>query len=259
MSRTTKKIVYGAAYACVWVGIFYGFYTAFIRPVPLCTDNVKNGDETSVDCGGPNCISCELKNLPAIATLPVKMLLGADDAHSTAVLELRNPNSTYGLPDFSYLLSIIPKAGSTAQPYVEQVELPMYPSELKYRISTTVPIPLSQIDKVTVTVGGVATNWRPVAEFAKPKLPTRDIVSIVTTNRIVINGFVRNDNPFALRHVMVNVLFEDATGGPVSASKTILNDMLSAQERGFQVVAPLPAGYTEAMLGQPRVVVDGER
>jgi hypothetical protein len=30
---------------------------------PTCTDQVKNGEETGVDCGGPNCQPCAVGEL----------------------------------------------------------------------------------------------------------------------------------------------------------------------------------------------------
>ncbi len=258
MKRTQKQVVYGLFYACVWAGIFFGFWAVFVKPAPSCTDNLKNRDEVETDCGGQFCVGCEIKRLPPLQILPVQILSGIDSAHSMAVVELRNPNSTYGTPKLTYDLTIF-KSNPKQIAYSERVDLPMYPSEVKYRIAVNVPIPFSEITGGSAVQSGEAIAWRTADVFAKPQLPIREIKTIVTADRIVVNGLVKNDNPYQMRRVTVNVLFEDAAGKIQTASKTVVNDVIAFEERSFQVVLPLPAGFSAGSSSLPRVVVDGER
>ncbi len=258
MNRVTKQISYGAFYACVLAAIIYGGVGVATRKVPTCVDNTKNQDETEVDCGGANCVSCVIKHLAPVAVLPVKILDGTDAKHATALIELRNPNINYGTPLFSYRLNIFTTSTSQAA-YAEQVTLPMYPAEVKYRVTVNIPFAPGAVTRAEAVSNGEVFDWRPNEEFAKPKLPMREIKTVVNGNRIMITGNVKNDNPFFLRHVTVNVFFDNKDGSIASVSKTVINDMYSSEERGFQVVAPLPAAFIGQPLPAPRVIVDAER
>ncbi len=255
--RLAKQVSYGIFYGILWLACGYAFFTVILKPAPTCSDTIKNQDETDVDCGGMYCVSCEIKHLLTIQVLPVRLLSAADAQHSTAVVELRNPNATYGAASFSYLLNIF--TTSTMPAYTEQITVPMYPSEVKYRVTATVPVGLTQITRAEAVATGPVTDWRNALDFSKPKLPVREIKTSAEVDRITVSGFVKNDNPFFMRHITVNVFFDGPNGSVLTASKTIVNDVLSAQERGFQLFIPLPSTLAGQTLPTPRIIVDGER
>lgn len=257
MSRTTKQLVYGVFYLACLGGVVLSFYGLFFKPVLSCTDGFKNRDEEAVDCGGAYCVSCEVKNLSPISLQPVLLLPGTSDATSVAVAELRNPNPRYGLTMYSYLLQIY--TTSTQPAYVEKVSVPMYPAEIKYRSSINIPVPYRAITRAELALTQSDGVWRPIAEFAKPNLPLREVKTTPTEKFLVVTGIVRNDNVFPLRQAMVTVFFEDRAGKIVSVSKTVVNDLVASEERAFQVVAPMPEAYSDGMIGTPRVIVDGVR
>ncbi len=257
MNRLTKQIVYGFFYLACLGGVVLSFYGLFFKPVLSCTDGFKNRDEEAVDCGGSYCVSCEVKNLSPISVWPVRLLPGSDKDSATAVSEMRNPNPRYGLTNFSYLLQVY--ATSTAPVYTEKVSLPMYPAELKYRVSVNIPVAYKSITRANLLALPSDGAWRAVSEFAKPNLPIREVKSVPTDKYLVVTGIVRNENVFPLRQVVANVFLEDSSGKLASASKTTINDLLVSQERGFQVVVPLPESYSREGMKEPRIILDGTR
>jgi len=51
------RVVVAAVFACavVLAGALGG---CVIYLNPLCTDQIHNGDETGIDCGGSSCVAC---------------------------------------------------------------------------------------------------------------------------------------------------------------------------------------------------------
>jgi hypothetical protein len=257
MNRGTKQIAYGSLYAGFWLLCAFGFYVLFFQPVPTCTDNIKNQDEAEVDCGGQFCVSCEIKKLSPLQLMPVKLLSTSDANKTTLIIESRNPNTTYGAEHFVYDLKVL-ASNPTRIAYSERIDVPMYPGELKYRVAVNVPVSISNIISATTTLVSVS-SWRTSDQFPKPKLPTRDIKTSVAKGKIVVSGFVKNENPFALRRVNIAVFFEGKNKEIYLASKTNVNDLLVAEERSFQIVVPLPETADSSESFNPRLVVDGER
>ena len=257
MTRTTKQVVYGSLYASFWLLCIFGFYVVFLKPAPSCTDGLRNQDEVEVDCGGQFCVSCEIKKLAPFQILPVQLFATSDEKRTTVVVEARNPNTTYGAEHFVYDVIISAKNPDRVA-YTERIDMPMYPGELKYRVIVNAPVPYADIIGATTTLVDVSA-WRPVASFPKPRIPVRNIKTTVVGNRMMVTGSIQNENPFALRRVNISAFIDLPGQGTQTVSKTVVNDLLVAEERGFQVVFPLPAGMTGGGTLEPRLVVDAER
>jgi hypothetical protein len=161
------------------------------------------------------------------------------------------------LTDFGYLLQVYTTDAKPA--YAEKINLPMYPSELKYRVFVNIPVAYGKITRAELVALPVSGVWQPIAQFAKPSLPIREVKSVPTSKYLVVTGIVRNDNVFPMRQLTVNVFLDDASGKLASASKTIVNDLLASEEREFQAVLLLPADYSSDSTREPKIVVDGVR
>ncbi|AFQ50386.1 YncE family protein [Burkholderia cepacia] len=69
--------------ATVGVGtIPFDVITPFVPPAPTCNDNMQNGQETDVDCGGPVCPKCGLSK---------KCLINSDCASNHCVNNMMGP------------------------------------------------------------------------------------------------------------------------------------------------------------------------
>lgn len=257
MTRTTKQVLYGSLYGCFWLLCAFGFYVVFLKPAPSCTDGLRNQDEVEVDCGGALCVSCEIKKLAPLQLMPVQLLATGDERRTTVVVEARNPNTTYGAEHVVYDL-VLSARNPDRIAYTERIDIPLYPGELKYRVAVNVPVSRADITSATTTLVSVSA-WRPAEAFPKPRIPLRDVKTTVVNGRAVITGSVKNENPFVLRRVNISAFIDLPGKGTQVASKTVVNDLLVAEERGFQVILPLIDGIDTAALTQPRIVVDGER
>ncbi len=254
MNRRTKQITYGGFYLVLWCLIGYGIYIATLKPPASCIDTIKNGDETEVDCGGPNCISCEVKHLDPIRMLEAKVLQASDSA-STVVLEFRNPNAKYGAAKFDYRYVFY---GSSTEPlYTAEDEVVIYPNGRTYQVLVNVPF---KVQDVSLTAGtSTLTIWKPIVELTQPQIPVSNLKYQFSEGRGVITGLIRNENPYAIGSAIINGLVRDKKGNLVTASKTFIRDLESTQEREFKIAVLLPPGIATDTLAAPEVVVDARR
>jgi hypothetical protein len=258
MNRTTKQIVYGAAYAAVWFFLIYGGYALTVKAPPSCIDRVQNRDEAGIDCGGVFCQSCEVKSLSPIEFNSVELLSSAGGKGTTALVEIRNKNVTHGTAKLTYTVLFY---GSSSTPlYQEIAETPVYPSEVKYRLSVNVPVAFDSVKRAVATTT-TPYVWEKITSFSRPKTPLRSITTEYSTSgsKATITGLVKNDNPFGIRRVTVNVLMYEKSGKLVGVSKTFAQDLVAAEERYFKVDVPLIEGVDTAQLVEPRVIIEAER
>jgi hypothetical protein len=85
--------------------------------LPSCTDNIQNGQETGVDCGGPDCDPCPCE--PVTDNFPVNPLTHSGPGSSSTTLN-------YGSPlhqDVSFIISDIGAKlnGAPSRQYIEAV------------------------------------------------------------------------------------------------------------------------------------------
>lgn len=258
MTRTTKQIVYGVGYAALWFVLIYSGYALTLKPPPSCTDKVMSRDETAVDCGGAYCESCEIRELRPISFGAVQLLASVDGRATTALVEIRNSNVTYGTPKLPY--AVLLYGANDEILYRETGEVPVYPAEVKYRLVVNVPVEPALIVRAVATTTA-PVSWQKITEFARPKTPLRGIKVEYDEagSRAIISGVVKNDNPLTIRRVTLSALLSDKKGALVGVSKTFAQDLVSAEERFFKIDVPLPETVEADDLAEPKVNVDAER
>ena len=256
MNRRTKQIGYGLFYLVFWCAIIFVFYTATIKPAPLCTDGIKNGQETEVDCGGPTCQSCAIAHLLPIRFLPVQLLPATSDGHATAFLEFQNPNSAYGAAAYRYEIIFYGAASSTL--YTTSDTIVVYPSEVHYAVLANLPFKPSDVVQVSAT--GTAIRWRPENELPLPKTSVRNVkLTMMGGNRGLITGVFRNDNAYPLMTAAINALLVDTEDESIAASKTVVQEIQPSEDRSFQIAILLPPGASAAALADPRISIEAKR
>ncbi len=258
MNRVSKQILYGLFYGAIWFFVIYSLYAVSIRPPVSCLDNVQNQDETGVDCGGGHCPSCELKLLKPIDLMPVQLLSSTGGKGTTALIEIRNPNVTHGTESFSYAFGLF--GSSTTPLFQEEATIPVYPSEIKYRVAVNLPVPFAAVTRAVATTTAPYT-WQRITELSRPKTPLRgvNLAYDAATGRATVTGVVKSDNAFGLHRVTLSALLYDKAGVLVGVSKTFVQDLSAAEERSFKIDVPLAANIRLEDLADPKVNVDAER
>jgi hypothetical protein len=256
MNRTLKQVLYGLLYAVLWAGIIYGVYRLTLKPPASCSDGILNRDETEIDCGGQFCDTCEIKKLSPIELSSVQLLPSTTEDNLNAIVTMRNPNPLYGARSFIFDIFIF--GTSTSPVYTERIQLPVYPSEEKYRLFINVPVAYSSGLRAAATSTEVI--WVPLIDLARPKTPVREVRTIIDTGgkRAIMTGVIQNDNAFALRRITINGV---ATAGAeiVGVSKTVIQDVLPKEDRFFQILIPFFGADGDTQKVEAKVSVEAER
>jgi hypothetical protein len=109
LPHAKRQIIYGAVFLLIFAAIgavifSYAQKIAFVS----CVDGEQNGQETGVDCGGPDCIQCEFKNIHDLQAEWVKIFLvnlgesSNENNNYFLIAKITNPNEKIGAPSFEY-------------------------------------------------------------------------------------------------------------------------------------------------------------
>lgn len=241
MSRTLKQIIYGFFYLVIIAGIVYGGYIIFRETAPTCNDGRQNQGEVEVDCGGPNCVSCVIRNLQPIAT---KLDYFAVGGNTSVVLTLSNPNLDYGATSFTYAINFY-DAGRKLIFSLTKDSL-IYPAEAqKTIIEPNLKFNYLQVSgQPEIIISNI--NWKALSEFSMPKVQTRQIQTSVIGSQVTVSGILVNRESTGLSKATVGLLVyqqQPAANRLIGASKTVLQTIKPFEERSFKITLPLGAAY----------------
>ena len=237
MNRFLKQLIYGIFYAIALAGIGFGFYKlAFIKTAPpSCFDNIKNQDETEIDCGaiGGKCASCEFKNIK-INYADVKAIsLGMDT--STIFLEVSNPSENYGLKKFDYTFNIFSRFGPLIQSVQKQSSL--YPGEKKYIIESGLGVSIESIGSVEFKLGDL--NWENIENLpSKEDIRVSGIKEADGQGARIVSGKVLNNSNRMIRKLILAAAGYDNSGGILRFSTTEIENVLPNKDYAWKIFLP---------------------
>lgn len=236
--RLFKQFVIGGVYLVIVALIGWGAYAAWLKPVPTCTDNIKNQNEEDVDCGGV-CEPCGRRaaqplELVSQRTLPVRP--GVYDF----VARVRNPNALYGAERFQYTVRwldanrrVLAERGGTT--YI----LPRGTRSLIVQ-----GVALSEPPAQTEVVFD-AYNWVRLKEYqGEPRFLVRQAmlerVAAGEPGFAAASAVIVNKSGFDFQEVDINVSVLDAAGNVLAVSRTVQHAFTNDSERAFRVSWPDP-------------------
>ena len=232
-SRFLKQFIYGIFYLVIFGALGYGIFNFAFDQAPTCKDGIKNGNEEEIDCGGSECLSCDLNRLKPILITGVSIFnLGGTEAN--ALVFLRNPNVEYGAENFSYTLTLYNELGETL------LVLPktsfIYPGEIKFFVEAGIPVSGATRGEVSIS----SVSWKSRDTFVRPDVKVRDITIELRADRreAAASGVFKNASPVALSRIVLNVALMGPEGIAVAAGKTVLQNLSPSEERPFRVIVP---------------------
>lgn len=232
MPRFLKQFIYGFAYLLILGLIGLGIYERYFIIPPNCSDNIQNQQESGIDCGGPNCLSCELKTLNLQIGEPA--FFDAGQFKTTAVVKITNPSLNYGSKNFNYEFQVINKLGGAiaTRPGLSGTSY-ISAGETKYLIAPAIDIDPRDVGRVVVNIPS------PVWEL-REKLPVFtfnfDNLKLVFSGKSPqVSGILKNNSSSTYKAIsVIGILFNKA-GVAVSASTTELDDIQSFSETPFTI------------------------
>ena len=241
MKRFLKQFLYGTFYLLIIGGIVWGVYLIEFKPAPTCFDNLQNGGETEVDCGG-SCVSCEIKNLKPLA-LSDTVLFGSDRFFS-ANAKVSNLNKDFGIRKFDYKVNFYEASGKVI--HTVQNSSFIYSEETKNlieagaRITTAIPV------KAEFILEGENINWEKASDFSSPPVLLRDVSAVVDSEQVIISGNITNTNNFTISKIVASAFLVDKLGKKTGVSKTELKDTGPFRVENFKIFVPLKKALSDS-------------
>ena len=208
---------------------------------PTCTDNVQNGGESGVDCGGLCARAC-LSQVDEISVLWSRAFRVVDERYN-AVAYLVNHNKNTAVEEISYRfrfadkdnLYISKREGTTTVPPGGNFAVFEPGIDVGKSIPVYVTFEFTQVPQ-----------WVTVSEEKINQLKV--IVSnIVLTNedtKPVLSATIKNNSFFTIPDMDTVAILYDASGNAVSASRTFFDKLGKEEIRdvNFTWPEPLPSG-----------------
>lgn len=211
-------------------------YPSLNKP-PTCMDNIQNGDETGVDCGGSCVIAClsEAQNLSVLWTRAFKVIPG----RYNAVAYFVNHNKSLAIQKINYRfrfadernIYIGKREGSTFvlpsgnfavfEPGIDVGNyVPVYVTFEFTETPIWLQVSQAKIDQLKVSISNIAIT----DEATSPRL----------------SAIVKNNSLFTIPNVNVIVILYDAMQNAISASRTYIDELAPLQGKGVNFTWPEP-------------------
>jgi len=234
--RRQKKVVFGAIYGALFVGVAYLVYLPF-KPPETCSDGKRNQNETGNDCGGV-CGACVVE--PILSDLVVTesaWVLGGKGNEYDVVAKISNPNNDYGASSVPYTFRVIDVSGAVLMEKTGTSFI--LPKEEKYIVEMSIPISGTP-SRVDVTLGKV--GWEKFAGYKeKPAIDVYNRSFARVTSGVGFGqakGLVVNNSPFDFTNLGIVVVLRDGTGKVVALQKTEQDTLRSGEQRDFTLLWP---------------------
>ncbi len=236
MPRLLKQFIYGLIYLLVLGLVGLGVYDRYFVAPLSCSDNIQNQQELGIDCGGPNCSTCELKTLTLQYDDPV--FFDAGQFKTTAVVKITDPSLNYGSKSFNYEFQIINKFGGAiaSRPGLSGTSY-ISTGETKYLIAPAIDIDPRDVGRVVVNISNPA--WELKENLPAFALSFNNLKLILTGKSPQISGMLKNDSASTYKAISVIGVLFDKQSNAVAASATELDNIQSFSETPFRIFYPV--------------------
>ena len=206
------------------------FFTSRNNLPEHCFNNVQDGGEQGIDCGGPCSKSCDsLENLEVLWTK--KIPAGEKDYHLLSLIN--NPNALYGVSRFSY--KFIGLNNEKKVVLERQGEDFILPGENKYLFELNIG-DINNAQSFNLEITNLA--WQYFSSYKKPTLLVinREIKDINEGGfNLEVSGKLINDSIYNLRTVGLKVILFDEKDNAIAFNRTYLGNIRSREKRDFHV------------------------
>ncbi len=252
MRRFFKQFIYGFLYLSILAVIVGGVYYFYFIPEQSCFDDIKNQNETGLDCGG-TCADCELKTL----TLKIDEPQAFDGGQfkSTLLARVTNPSLNYGLNDFEYEFQVFSQFGTLISKF--RARSYILTDESKYLIVPGIDIDPRDISHVTINIP--IQNWERGSNLPHLNLKFKDLLTLPVAKSVQVGGVLVNDSSSGFSSVsLIGILF-DKNGDTVNASGTKIDNVRAFSEIPFTIFYPIIKNVQEINFGSTKVFYEVKR
>jgi Mg-chelatase subunit ChlD len=212
-----RRLQYGIGFLAFWCLVGTASYFIYFYTPASCFDNMQNGAEQGVDCGG-NCV-----RICAVSVIPPEIVWADSfriiDGQYNAVAYIENKNSVAATPALAYTFRLLDKGSVIA----ERSGVTILPPNSVYpvfegriltqdgRVPTETTIEIEEADM-----------WLP-ATVGRNQFKTLDTELLSTDTRPRLNVKIENTELTEARKVEVVSTIFNRAGKPVTASQTFID------------------------------------
>ena len=220
---TKKRLIYGTGFLLVLIIIFgVPIYFYYFNKPATCFDNIKNQNETGVDCGGV-CVKACVGDVIAKPLILWSRAFPIADGKFNLVAYLQNPNINYISKPFPYVFNVFDEGnvligtreGIISAPYDKNFVVFEQAFDAGQR----------KIGKVTFEIPSAVTWIKSKTQESKFSISSDEIASIggvPTLKSIITNKTVDTFNNF-----YVVAIVYDVDGNAKVVSRTLVDELKS--------------------------------
>ena len=229
--QITISIIVILFLALVGVGVYY----VFLKPGSTCFDGIKNQDEEEIDCGGSQCVSCEIKTLKEVEVVWTQVIPLVPGVYDLAA-KIRNPNPNFGNPGVKYELQLKDKSGQIVGKKSGMTFI--LPNSTKYIIENNFQ-GQGQIDSVQIKIDtGENLSWLKLKNYQTPDIYVKGKkfeIRNETNFFAEASGVVKNSTTFGFDKVDADIVLFDSNSKLIGAAKSEMRTLKAGEERYFSV------------------------
>lgn len=240
MSRLVKQIIYGAFYLLITGLLIIVFFQIPVTVKSNCTDLIKNGNETGVDCGG-SCPICVLNEMASLQKIGEVKLFSLNSGQIALLAQIANQNPKLVASEFSYRFLIYDNFNNLIQA-INGTET-LYASESKYIYAANIAPLGAEIGWVNLEI--LNTNWSDVQDSLRPSLEIENFKTEADKEIIKISGTVFNQSPILAEEVKITGLISDRLGVELFAAQTLISKIGGSDRGVFTIYFPRDKALTD--------------
>ena len=217
-----RKILIETVLTLIGVAIIASVIIATVYKAPSCTDNIQDGNETGVDCGGPCPYLCSVNEIAPQVTFvrAVSPIAGRTDV----IAYIDNVNNNAQIQNAEYNVDLYDQFNRLVASNTGTVALPP---------ATTVPVFIPDFymgpDTVTTAFLSFSTStlqWE--HDSARPVVPKQSQLQILDGPSPKITATLTNPTAYPIYNQTVVATVFNSKNNAIAASQTVV-PILSAQ------------------------------
>jgi hypothetical protein len=152
---------------------------------------------------------------------------------ATYLAKVTDVNASFGATVFDYAFDFYDASGTVIQ------SIPgtsfIYPNQVKYLLAPNyAPLAAAYLSLDVSNVQWAASS----SMGAVPQFAFADVTTSAGSSTVSVGGQMTNDDVASFEAVLVIAVFKDASGNPIGASQTEIDDIAPGEAQNFSVIYP---------------------
>ncbi len=222
----------------------YPIYILFIKKTASCFDNLKNQDETGIDCGGSCSKVC--KASAADINVHYRRVFKVSEGIYSVVAEVENLNSTYVSFDVPYTFKIFDKDGVTISEVKGTSYIPQHGTFIIFEggLKTGTRIPQNVKFEIQANPTWYEVGKGDISNSSLPRISNEELINGEATTSTSVTPIYKatlvNDTLNQISNIEAIALLSDVNGNAVASSKTIIDNIAPQSEKNIVFTWRIP-------------------